>query len=105
MLVNDTCTIGKHFRADHYFGIVIGSGVIIGDYCKMYQQVTIGQKNGKFPQIGNNVTIYPGAKIIGDIKIGNNAIIGTNAVVLNDVPANAVAVGVPARIIKSNGAT
>lgn len=105
MLVCDTSKIGQHFRADHYFGIVIGSGAIIGDYCKMYQQVTIGQKNGKFPQIGNNVTIYPGAKIIGDIKVGDNAVIGANAVVLDDVPENAVAVGIPARIIKSNSAT
>ena len=84
----------------HAIGIVIGSGAVIGDNCKIYQQVTIGKEKGKFPIIGDNVTIYSGAKIIGDVKIGNNAIIGANAVVTRDVPDNCVAVGVPARVIK-----
>lgn len=95
-IVIDTASIGIHFRADHVVGIVIGQGTVIGDYCKIYQNVTIGQKAGRFPVIGNHVTIYPGAVIIGDVKIGDYAVIGANAVVTKDVPEGAIAVGVPA---------
>lgn len=95
------CRIGKDLRFEHINGIVIGRGSVIGDHCVMYQQVTIGQKDGKYPVIGNNAVLYPGCKIIGDIHIGDNAVIGANAVVLHDVPDGAVAAGVPARIIKS----
>lgn len=99
MIIDHRCTIGKHFRAEHPIGIVIGSGAVLGNFCKLYQNVTIGQKEGKFPKIGDDVTIYAGACIIGDITIGNNAVIGANAVVINDVPENSIAVGVPAHII------
>lgn len=102
-IVDYRSRIGVHLRADHPIGIVIGSHTVIGDFCKIYQNVTIGQKKGKFPQIGNNVTIYSGAVIIGDIKIGDNAVIGANAVVLTDIPANSTAVGCPARIINNSG--
>lgn len=98
-VVIDAASIGIHFRADHVVGIVIGPGAVIGDHCRMYQNVTIGQKDGKFPRIGNHVTIFPGAVIIGDIKIGDYAVIGANAVVTNDVPEGATAVGIPARNI------
>ena len=81
-------------------GVTIGSGAIIGDNCTIYHQVTIGKEKEKFPVIGEDVTIYAGAKIIGNVKIGNGAVIGANAVVLQDVPDNCVAVGIPARIIK-----
>lgn len=99
MVVDQNCKIGVHFRADHAVGIVIGSGVTIGDYCKIYQNVTLGQKGGRFPIVGNHVTIFPGAKIIGEVKIGDYAVIGANAVVTKDVPEGAVAVGVPAHNI------
>lgn len=99
MVVDQNSKIGIHFRADHAVGIVIGPGSVIGDYCKMYQNVTLGQKAGRFPTIGNHVVIYPGAKIIGGIKIGDYAVIGANAVVTKDVPDGAVAVGIPARNI------
>lgn len=98
-VVIDASSIGIHFRADHVVGIVIGSGAVIGDYCMMYQNVTIGQKGGRFPQIGNHVTIFPGAVIVGDIEIGDYAVIGANAVVTQDVPEGATAVGIPARNI------
>ncbi|WP_204317734.1 serine O-acetyltransferase [Neobacillus sedimentimangrovi] len=101
VLISMHCKIGKGFKLDHFLGVVIGRDVIIGDNCKIYQQVTLGQKDGKYPIIGNNVVIFPGAKIIGGIKIGNNVQIGTNAVVLHDVPDNSIAVGVPARIIRN----
>lgn len=101
MVVYPNAKIGKHFRADHTVGIVIGSGVVIGDHCKIYQNVTLGRKSGRFPIVGNYVTIFPGAKIIGDVKIGDYAVIGANAVVTKDVPEGAVAVGVPAHNIIS----
>lgn len=83
---------------------MLGGEYSIGDNSIIYHQVTIGvinNQNGS-PQIGKNVFIGAGAKILGPIKVGNNAKIGANAVVLCDVPENATAVGVPARIIISN---
>ena len=92
----------------HPIGIVIASRCTLGKNCTIYQNVTIGAKShelakkGKkyFPTIGDNVTIYAGACVIGGIKVGNNAIIGANSVVVKDVPPNTIAVGNPARIIK-----
>lgn len=95
-------SIGENLKIEHINGIVIGNDAVIGDNCTIYQQVTIGQKNGLYPTIGNNVIIFPGARIIGGINIGDNSIIGTNAVVLHDVPENSVAAGVPAKIIRSS---
>lgn len=97
--ISRNCKIGQNFHPEHYLGLVIGPGVVIGNNCTTYQQVTIGQKNGKYPTIGENVTLYAGCKVLGNINIGNNVEIGANAVVLKDVPDNCIAVGVPARII------
>lgn len=93
--------IGKNVHFAHLgMGIVIDKHCIIGDNVQINQHVTIGGRNNTgFPVIGNNVHIGDGAKIIGGVKIGNNSKIGANAVVLTDVPDNATAVGVPARII------
>lgn len=89
-----------------YGGIatVIHPLTIIGDDVLIGQSVTIGGKSGNknLPVIGNNVYISAGAKVLGPIKVGNNAIIGANAVVIHDVPDNAVVVGIPAKIIKYN---
>ena len=101
--ISPRCRIGKRFHMMHFQGITIGSGVVIGDDCTIYQQVTLGKEKGRFPAIGNGVTIYAGAKVIGGITVGDNAVIGANAVVTKDVPANAVAAGVPARIIGYRG--
>ena len=105
--ISPMATIGEGFRLIHGNGIIIGSGVTIGDDCIVYQQVTIGEdrtnKSRKPPQsptIGNNVTIYAGAKIVGGVTIGDNCEIGANAVVINDVPDNCTAVGIPARVIR-----
>ena len=92
--------IGKGIYFPHPRNIVIGEKVIIGKNCTIFHDVTIGQKKDKYPQIGDNVIIYTGAKIFGDLRIGNNAIIAAGAVVLKDVPANAVVAGNPANIIK-----
>lgn len=99
ILIGINSKIGDNFSLEHFLGIVIGSDVVIGDNCKIYQQVTLGQKNNRYPKIGDNVTIYAGAKVIGGIEIGNNVTIGANAVVLNDVPDNSIVVGIPGRII------
>ncbi len=101
--------IGKGFYIGHWGGIVINSQVVIGDNCNISQDVTIGQvnrgNNKGAPIIGNRVYIAPGAKIIGNIKIGDNVAIGANAVVTNDIPDNAVVVGVPAKVISYKGST
>lgn len=80
-------------------GIVVSYRAKIGKNCTIYQQVTIGQENGKAPEIGDNCILGAGSKIIGGVKIGNNVKVGANAVVVKDVPDNCTAVGVPARII------
>jgi serine O-acetyltransferase len=84
-------------------GVVIHPRAIIGSNVEVGSNVTIGGTSGKYgvPRIGDNVIISSGAKIIGDIHVGDNTIIGANAVVLTDIPSNCVAVGVPAKVIKS----
>ena len=87
-------------------GIVIAHDTVFGKNCTVYQNVTIGKKKFGFKEkkdhteIGNNVTIYANASIIGCVDIGDNAIIGAGAVVLKDVPANAIVAGNPAKVIK-----
>ncbi len=86
----------------HGHDIVIGGSVIVGRGCKIFNGVTLGNKDtetdvNQQPHIGNNCVISTGAKILGRIKIGDNCIIGANAVVLHDVPSDSVAIGVPAR--------
>jgi serine O-acetyltransferase len=92
--------IGKDLTIYHGAGIVIGRGARIGDRCTLLQHITIGVIGAyehAYPEIGDDVTIYAGAVLLGPIKIGDGAMIGANAVVLSDVPAGHVAVGVPAR--------
>lgn len=94
-------TIGKDVHFGHRgLGIVIHRNAIIGDRVHILQNVTIGGKNGTFPDIGNDVLIGAGAVILGDVKVGNAAVIGANALVLEDVPAGAVVGGIPAKRIK-----
>lgn len=90
----------------HYSCIVIAQSVNIGKNVSIHQGVTIGRIfNGKYsgvPTIGDNVVIFSGAKVLGNIQIGDNTVIGANAVVTRDVPANAVVAGVPAKIISTD---
>ena len=98
-------TVGKNFRIDHFGGIIISGFASFGDNCVIRDGVTVGLRrvdDPVAPQIGNNVDIGTGAKVLGGITIGDNVVIGANAVVLEDVPPNSIAVGVPARI-KSRG--
>ena len=102
--IHPGATIAPGVFIDHGTGIVIGETAIIGKNVIMYHGVTLGgiktTKGKRHPTIKDNVMIGCGAKILGDITIGNNSKIGANAVVLKDVPANVTAVGVPAKIIK-----
>ena len=94
------CQLGGGLLLPHPNGIVIHPGAIIGPNCLIFQQVTIGTRDGLDPPtIGGHVDIGAGAKILGAVKIGNHASIGANAVVLNDVPEGKTAVGIPAKII------
>lgn len=101
--------IGKDVFIDHGMGVVIGETTIIGDDCLLYQGVTLGGVGTgehtckRHPTLHNNVMISAGAKIIGDITIGDNSIVGANSVVLKDVPPNCTVVGVPGMIVKENG--
>lgn len=99
--------IGKGLFIDHGMGVVIGETTEIGDYCTLYQGVTLGgtgKDHGKrHPTLGNNVMVGAGAKVLGPFTVGDNARVAAGAVVLDEVPANATAVGVPARIVRVNG--
>lgn len=105
--IHPGATIGKGLFIDHGMGVVIGETTIIGDNCTIYQNVTLGgtgKDTGKrHPTLGNNVLVGSGAKVLGPFTVGDNARIAAGAVVLNEVPANATAVGVPARVVKING--
>ena len=103
--------IGKNLFIDHGMGVVVGETSEIGDNVTIYHNVTLGgsspsidserQRHEKrHPTIGNDVVIGSGAQIIGPIKVGNNARIAANAVVVKDVPENATMVGIPARAVK-----
>ena len=99
-------SIGGGLVFSHGHDIVIGADVKIGENCTIFNGVTLGNKNLEFssegnqPTVGNNVIISTGAKILGPVNIGNNVIIGANSVVLNDVPTNSIAVGIPALVKK-----
>lgn len=94
------CQVGGGLLLPHPNGIVIHPGAQIGPNCLIFQQVTIGTRNGGMsPVIGGHVDIGAGAKILGNVHIGDHACIGANAVVLKDVPAGKTAVGIPAEII------
>lgn len=91
--------IGIKLFIDHGIGVVIGETATIGDNCTIYHNVTLGgtgkDKDKRHPDIGNNVIIGTGAKILGPIKIGNNVKVGANSVVIKDVPDNVTVVGIP----------
>ena len=95
--------IGKRLLIDHGMGVVIGETATIGNDCTIYHNSTLGgtgkDKYKRHPDIGNNVMVGSGAKVLGPIKIGNNVKIGANAVVLHDIPSNVTVVGVPERIV------
>jgi serine O-acetyltransferase len=105
--IHPGATVGEGFFIDHGMGVVIGETAVIGNDVLLYQGVTLGGtglvKGKRHPTIGNNVVIGAGAKVLGNITVGDNSYIGSNAVVIKDVPPNATVVGVPARITKQDG--
>lgn len=103
--IHPGATIGRRVFIDHATGIVIGETAIIGNEVLLYQGVTLGgvslEKEKRHPTLENGVVVGAGAKILGNITIGENSKIGANSVVVKDVPANSTAVGIPAKIIGS----
>lgn len=102
--------LGRRFFIDHGMGVVIGETAVVGEDCTLYHQVTLGgttwDKGKRHPTLGNGVVVGAGAKILGPIEIGDQARVGSNAVVTRSVPAGATVVGIPGRIIhapKSDG--
>jgi serine O-acetyltransferase len=98
-------TVGRGFVIDHFGGIVVSGYAKFGDHCRIRNGVVVGLKNVDepcAPTIGNHVDIGAGAKLLGNIRIGDRVVIGANAVVLTDVPDDSLAVGVPA-VIKPRG--
>jgi serine O-acetyltransferase len=99
--------LGRRFIIDHGMGVVIGETAEIGDDVYIYHQVTLGgtssEQGKRHPTIGDSVIIGAGAKVLGDINIGENARIGANAVVVSSVPANTTVVGIPARVVARTG--
>lgn len=100
--IHPGAVIGKRFFIDHGMGVVIGETARIGDDVTIYHQVTLGgtsfEKGVRHPQLGNNVIVGAGAKLLGPIIVGDGARIGSNAVVVKNVPSGATMVGVPAHV-------
>jgi serine O-acetyltransferase len=100
--IHPAAVIGHRFFIDHGMGVVIGETAEVGDDVMLYHGVTLGgrtlQRVKRHPTVGNHVTIGAGARILGPVLIGDRAQIGANSVVVKDVPAGAVATGVPARV-------
>jgi serine O-acetyltransferase len=105
--IHPAAQIGNRLFIDHATGVVIGETTIVGDDVTLYQGVTLGgtgkEKGKRHPTIGNNVVIGAGAKVLGNIAIGDDSRIGAGSVVLHDVPQKSTVVGVPGRIVYRNG--
>ena len=105
--IHPGATIGKGLVIDHGMGVVIGETAEIGDNCTLYQGVTLGgtgkDVGKRHPTLGNNVMVGAGAKVLGPFKIGDNTKIASNAVVLEEIPDNCTAVGIPAKVVRREG--
>jgi len=99
--------IGNGFFIDHGMGVVIGETAEIGDNCTIYHQVTLGgtswAKEKRHPTLGNNVVIGSGAKVLGPFRVGDDARIGSNSVVVKEVPDHSTVVGIPGRVVIQDG--
>jgi serine O-acetyltransferase len=105
--IHPAAQIGTGFFIDHGMGVVIGETAEIGDQVTLFQGVTLGgtgkERGKRHPTLGSHVVVGAGAKILGGIKIGDNVKIGANSVVLKSIPANSTVIGVPARVVKTQG--
>lgn len=105
--IHPGATIGRNVFIDHGMGVVIGETAIVGNNVTIFHGSTLGGIGGdkgekRHPTVEDDVLIGAGAKVLGNVTIGKGAKVGANAIVLNDVPAYATAVGIPARIIEGN---
>src|SRR5476651_1970676 len=102
--IHPGATIGRRFFIDHGMGIVIGETAEIGNDVLLYQGVTLGgtgnEKGKRHPTLGNNVVVGTGAKVLGNIRIGDNVKVGAGSVVVHPVPDNSTVVGVPGRVVR-----
>ena len=105
--IHPGASIGNGFFIDHGMGVVIGETTEIGDYVTLFQGVTLGgtgkEKGKRHPTLGNHVVVGSGAKVLGNIRIGDSVKIGANSVVLRSVPSNSTVTGIPGRVVKSIG--
>jgi serine O-acetyltransferase len=105
--IHPGATIGRRFFIDHGMGVVIGETTEIGDDCLLYQGVTLGgtgnEKGKRHPTLGDNVVVGTGAKVLGNIRIGNHVKIGAGSVVVHPVPDNSTVVGIPGRVVRTRG--
>jgi serine O-acetyltransferase len=103
--IHPGATIGRRFFIDHGMGVVIGETAEIGDDVLLYQGVTLGgtgtQKGKRHPTLGNHVVVGAGAKVLGDIKVGDYSKIGAGSVVVHPVPEHSTVIGIPGRVVKS----
>lgn len=99
ILISRKTKIGYDLYIGHGYGIVVNSSAVIGNNCNLSQFTTIGSNEGKAAEIGDNVYIGPNVCLVEHVHVGNNANIGAGAVVTRDIPDNATAVGVPAKVI------
>jgi serine O-acetyltransferase len=102
--IHPAAKLGRRLVIDHGMGVVIGETAEVGDDCYFYHQVTLGVARAsgggkRHPTVGNNVIIGAGAKVLGPIRVGDNARVGSNAVVLDNVPDDTTVVGIPARLV------
>jgi serine O-acetyltransferase len=105
--IHPGASIGHGFFIDHGMGVVVGETTEVGDYVTLFQGVTLGgtgkEKGKRHPTLGNHVVVGSGAKVLGNIRIGDSVKIGANSVVLRSVPSNSTVTGIPGRIVKSIG--
>ncbi len=106
--IHPAAQLGRRVFIDHGTGVVIGETAVVGDDCTIYQGVTLGgtgkDKGKRHPTLGRGVMVGSGAKVLGPLNIGDNVRIAAGAVVLSDIPDGCTAVGVPARVVRRNGA-
>jgi serine O-acetyltransferase len=105
--IHPAARIGEGCFIDHGMGVVIGETTVIGNNVTLFQGVTLGgtgkEKGKRHPTLGNNIVVSAGAKVLGNITIGDNVNVGANAVVIRPVPPNCTVVGVPGRIVRKKG--
>jgi serine O-acetyltransferase len=105
--IHPGATIGRRFFIDHGMGVVIGETAEIGDDCLLYQGVTLGgtgnEKGKRHPTLGDGVVVGTGAKVLGNIRIGNHSKVGAGSVVVHPVPDDSTVVGIPGRVVRMRG--